>query len=69
MREDRPLSRRQARYRAQLKDRLWGEGVPDDQAEEWIALWEAEAARRGLPRNRAYWLAAGDWIDRERGAS
>lgn len=63
------LSWRQARHRAALKDRLWGEGVSDDLAEMWIARWEAEAARRGLRRNVAYWREAGDWIDRERGAS
>jgi hypothetical protein len=57
-----------ARRRADLKDRLWGEGVADDQAEAWIDRWEAGAAARGLPRDAEFWRLAGEWIDRERGA-
>ena len=58
-----------AAHRAALKERLWGEGVPDDVAEAWIARWEAEAEGRGLPRDDEYWLLAADWIATERGAS
>lgn len=61
--------RRDARRRASLKDRLWGEGVADEQAEMWIARWEAEAARRNVPRDDAFWRLAAEWIDEARGAS
>ena len=55
--------------RDRLKDELWGQGVADDQAEAWIARWEREAASPDRPRDEAYWRAAFEWIDRERGAS
>jgi hypothetical protein len=55
--------------RQALKDGLWGEGVPDDLAENWIARWDIEAARRQLPHDERYWELAADWIAEERGAS
>ena len=55
--------------RAALKDRLWAEGVSNDLAEAWISRWEESAESRDLPRDDRYWLRAGEWIDRERGAS
>jgi len=59
----------EAARRAALKDGLWAEGVPDDQAEAWIERWTAEADRRGLARDEAWWRLAAEWIARERGAS
>lgn len=51
--------------RAALKDALWGMGIPDADAETWIARWEAEAARTGVdPADAAYWDLARAWIDR-----
>jgi len=67
-RTTRDPARTDARRRADLKDRLWGEGVTDDLAETWIARWEAEAVARGIPRDAAFWRMAAGWIDRERGA-
>ena len=43
-----------------------GEGVTETTADAWIAAWEAQAARDGLPRDGAYWTAAWEWIAAER---
>jgi hypothetical protein len=51
-----------------LKDELWGMGVSDEQAEAWIARWDAEAIRRGIaPDDPSYWPDALAWIDETRG--
>jgi hypothetical protein len=52
-----------------LKENLWGQGVSDDLAEAWIARWEADPSSQAIPRDKAYWIRAMEWIDRERGAS
>ncbi len=41
--------------------------MPQDDAERWLAAWEARAARSGMdPDRRDYWQAGGDWIETER---
>lgn len=37
-------------------------------AERWCDACEIEAARRGLPRDGAYWDAGREWIAAERAA-
>lgn len=44
------------------RNRLIGEGVPEDRADALIAAWDAEAARRGLPRGLGYYDGAWEWI-------
>jgi hypothetical protein len=39
-----------------------------ESAEHWVAVWEAEAARRGLDgRTAAWWEPAWEWIAGQRG--
>ncbi|MEI7745579.1 MAG: hypothetical protein WCK58_17720 [Chloroflexota bacterium] len=53
-----------------LKDGLWSTGMPEADAEAWIARWVAEAAGEGIdPRDPRYWALARDWIDRSSEAS
>ena len=41
--------------------------LKDASAERWVALWESEAARRGLDRHSAtYWEPAWAWIASQR---
>lgn len=46
--------------------RLTGEGVSQERATEWMARWEAEAARRGLARDGRFFDVGYDWIATER---
>jgi hypothetical protein len=53
--------------RAGTRQRLIAyEGVPESDAEAWLAAWEAQAARQNLDRGHAYWDAAWEWIAAER---
>ena len=41
--------------------RLTASGMPRDDAERWLAAWEARAALTGLDAaDRAYWQASAD---------
>jgi hypothetical protein len=52
--------------RAATRNRLIGDGVPDERADALIAAWDSEAARRELPRDVRYWDGAWDWIETRR---
>ena len=47
---------------AATRNRLIGEGVTEQDADAWIAAWEADADRNGLERGVAYWQSAWAWI-------
>ena len=57
----------QARRKA-IRDGLTASGVSLELAEQWCDAWEVEAARRGLPRDRDYWLTGALWITERRSA-
>jgi hypothetical protein len=41
--------------------------MPQDDAERWLAAWEARAALSGMdPNDRDFWRAGADWIEAER---
>lgn len=47
-----------------IASRLMGSGISQDDAERWLAAWEARAALSGLDANdRDYWQAGADWIE------
>jgi hypothetical protein len=46
--------------------RLMDEGVTEETADAWIAVWEAQSARDGLERGSAYWQVGWDWIAEQR---
>lgn len=52
--------------RAALHARLTDSGMPQERVEAWIARWEAEAARTGVPRDAGYWRAGWEWIASQR---
>jgi hypothetical protein len=51
-----------AARRAAFLVRLVREGELPDQAEAWIARWEAEATAEGRPRDGRYWDDGYRWI-------
>ena len=52
---------------AATRERLIGQHVTEATADSWIAAWEAQAAREGLPRDGRYWERGWEWIaDRRR---
>lgn len=55
----------QARRKA-IRDGLVASGVSIELAEQWCDAWETEATRRGLPRDRNYWLTGALWITERR---
>ncbi len=57
----------EARHAA-TRRRLILAGVTEANADAWIAAWEAQAARDGLPRDGAYWERGWAWIAAERQA-
>ena len=57
----------QARRKA-IRDGLTASGVSLELAEQWCDAWEVEATRRGLPRDRDYWLTGALWITERRSA-
>ena len=60
---DRLFDARRSAHVSRLRNR----GVPEDRAEAWCDAWEAEAARRCIPRDEAtYWSQGGDWIAEQR---
>ena len=64
--------------RAAIESNLTGSGMPQDDAERWLAAWEAYAAQEGLEgraalsglddADREFWQAGADWICAERRA-
>ena len=52
--------------RAATRNRLIGDGLPDNDADSLIALWDAEAASRGLRRDVRYWDGAWEWMESRR---
>ncbi len=57
----------QARRKA-IRDGLLASGVSLELADQWCDAWEVDATRRGLPRDRDYWLAGALWITERRSA-
>ncbi len=55
---------------AATRNRLISEHMTEDTADARLAAWAEQAARDGLERGVAYWVAGWDWIasQRERGA-
>ncbi len=46
-----------------IASRLTGSGISEDEAERWLAAWEARAALSGLDaKDRDFWEAGADWI-------
>ena len=55
--------------RAAIESNLTGSGMPQDDAERWLAAWEGRAALSGLDdADREFWQAGADWICAERRA-
>ena len=52
--------------RAATRNRLIGDGLPEDRADALIAAWDSEAGSRGLPRDLRYWDGAWEWIETRR---
>jgi hypothetical protein len=49
-----------------IGSRLTGSGMPQDDAERWLAAWEARAVLGGLDvYDRDFWQAGADWIEAE----
>jgi hypothetical protein len=55
-------------WRIAIRNNLTRSGMSLETAERWCDAWELEAARRGLPRDSAYWEAGQEWIAAERAA-
>jgi hypothetical protein len=52
--------------RAATRNRLIGDGAPEETADAWIAAWEAQAAQDGLEHLRPYWEAGWAWMTEQR---
>jgi hypothetical protein len=55
-----------AAHRAGIRSRLIGEGMLPKRVDDWIAQWEAQAARLGLERGSEYREAGYRWIASQR---
>lgn len=52
--------------RAAAEGRLARAGMPQEDVEHWLTLWEEHKASEGLDRDdRDYWQRGFDWIDSE----
>jgi hypothetical protein len=54
--------------RAAVRNSLTDYGMSLGDAERWCDSWEAEAARRELPKDRDYWTVGSAWIAEQRAA-
>jgi hypothetical protein len=52
-----------AARRAAVLSRLTGHGMSVERAQDWIARWEAQAARDGVERGSGFWDAGVSWIE------
>jgi hypothetical protein len=56
-----------AARRAAVESNLTTSGLTQDQADRWLALWEASGELGGLDVNaRDHWQAGQEWIKTER---
>lgn len=51
---------------AAIRNRLIGEGMTPERADDWIARWTVQAAQDGRERDADYWDACWRWIDGSR---
>jgi len=68
-----PMSRANAESifqsgRKAIRNGLTASGVSPELAEQWCDAWEVEGTRRGVPRDRDYWLTGALWITERRRA-